>query len=243
MAVKITRLRLFLIVLVTIFVTGCERLTISNANGHLGAEHVETQTPFNAFLDLRGNNAASGDTQQTALDPRSLITREAVEAGDVPLYFVEVPGRGFEMFRQVSAHKEHSYWRALNGTQGFTLTEHGLVVRTIGLGFDLENADQAPTVAVLKSRQPQRGYVKTYRKINGLGRIEAQEFICDFSRSGVETLILAQRSYTTRIFTESCKSEMEMFDNRYWLQGNVLRASEQWISTEIGIIRLERLTD
>lgn len=98
----------------------------------------------------------------------------------------------------------------------------GVLVSTRGLGFDLMSGDVAEVIAGL--RHGGRA-VRVHRYLDGEDQIVIKSYICDYSGNA-------------RI-TETCYGKDHSFKNSYQMSAGKVVASRQWVSPDLGYIRLE----
>jgi hypothetical protein len=117
----------------------------------------------------------------------------------------------------------------------------GVVVATRGFGPDLMSS-VAPDVGQIKSAG---GFFhRVYYYLDGADQTYRLDFDCNFSASGSETIDLLGKAYAARRMTESCANADSHFENVYWFdKGGNLRQSDQFISTQLATMRLQRLVD
>jgi hypothetical protein len=138
-------------------------------------------------------------------------------------------------------------WR---GNDGSTIrTDAGVVLGTIGSGYDLYSSETEAVTAAIASRST-TPYRRTYRHLNALNQLDKTPFFCTLSSPVSETITVYERRHATIRIDETCSSEVIdargatfTIENRYWHDpgtGTIWR-SEQWISPKIGNILLERV--
>lgn len=132
----------------------------------------------------------------------------------------------------------------LNGNQrtwlsadraSFTFTAGTILVRTSGLGNDLQNADFSQLLAMMASGQrgtAQREHVYLTRDFQQ----ERWVFACNVTPSGRADIRISGRVFSTLKFEESCMYKEEVFTNTYWLDGRsgLIVQSIQWIHPDTG---------
>jgi len=117
----------------------------------------------------------------------------------------------------------------------FTFTGGTILVRTSGLGNDLQNADFSQLLTVMASGQSgaaQREHVYLTRDFQQ----KRQVFACAVTPMGRADIRIAGREYSTLKFEEACKDDNEVFTNTYWLDGGtgLIVQSIQWIHPNTG---------
>ena len=117
----------------------------------------------------------------------------------------------------------------------FTFTGGTMLVRTSGLGRDLQNAELTQVLTAMASGQrstAQREHVYLTRDFQQ----ERQVFSCDVTPMGRNEIQIAGRNFSTLRFEETCRRGSEQFTNAYWLDGGtgLIVQSIQWIHPDTG---------
>lgn len=117
----------------------------------------------------------------------------------------------------------------------FTFIDGTLLVRSSGLGRDLQNAELTQILAAMASGQrstAQREHVYLTRDFQQ----ERQVFSCDVTPKGRDEIRIAGRNFSTLRFEETCRRGSEQFTNAYWLRGGtgLVVQSIQWIHPDTG---------
>ena len=117
----------------------------------------------------------------------------------------------------------------------FTFIGGTVLVRTSGLGNDLQNAEFAQLLTVMASGlsgSTQRTHVYLTRDFQQ----ERKIFACDVTPMERAEIRISDQSFSTMRFEEACRNEAEQFTNVYWLDVRTGLAvqSIQWIHTNTG---------
>lgn len=105
--------------------------------------------------------------------------------------------------------------------------QDGLVVATRGLGFDLMTADVSEVSQALRGRQPSA--VRIHRYLDGENQLVARSFMCRYTNP------IGQGTQ------ERCTSRFGIIKNTYIVDNTgSFSGSRQWISPQIGDMRIER---
>ncbi|GHE01577.1 hypothetical protein U879_16755 [Defluviimonas sp. 20V17] len=166
------------------------------------------------------------------------LTRAQITSLKRPLYLAVLPKRGARAYLlHIGANGDVATWSSTDGIM-ISLRD-GVVVRTLGLGQDLMSA-RLPSAAVLRKGA---GTVSaTYYYLTGDDQSYGVPVTCQLSRLGRQTVQIAGLSYATMHVREACAGEGGQFTNDYWIEPNgQIRKSRQWISKEVGYLKLEDL--
>lgn len=132
----------------------------------------------------------------------------------------------------------HETWRSADGV-GLTF-DRGVLFATRGLGADLLAAETAPVL----SAWPAGTYQRTVRHLDGENRVIATRLSCTLSDMGRSEIAVAGTQRAVRHGVEACSGGgIAEIRNDYWREGDVMRQSRQWISTALGHVTLQRVTD
>jgi len=117
----------------------------------------------------------------------------------------------------------------------FTFTGGTMLVRTSGLGRDLQNAEFTQVLTAMASGQrgtAQREHVYLTRDFQQ----ERQIFSCEVTPMGRAEIQIVGRNFSTLRFEETCKRGSDQFTNAYWLDGGtgLIVQSIQWIHPDTG---------
>ncbi|MCK0097153.1 YjbF family lipoprotein [Yoonia sp. F2084L] len=105
--------------------------------------------------------------------------------------------------------------------------QDGLVVATRGLGFDLMTADVSEVSRALRGGQSSA--VRIHRYLDGENQLVTRSFVCRYTNP------VGQGTQ------EQCTSRLGIIENSYIVDKNGLfSSSRQWISPQIGDMRIER---
>jgi hypothetical protein len=117
----------------------------------------------------------------------------------------------------------------------FTFMGGTALVRTSGLGVDLQNAEFAQLFAIMASGLAgslQRTHVYLTRDFQQDRRV----FSCAVTPMGRAEIQIADQNFSTMRFEEDCKNGTEQFTNAYWRDGGtgLIVQSIQWIHENTG---------
>lgn len=139
-------------------------------------------------------------------------------------------------------------WQSADGHSTASF-DGGVLRNSTGLSHDLYGA-QTGAVRKAISSGASTSYNRTYRHLNGEGRLEVLRFNCKISSAGRQTIIVFDRRHDTQLFEERCNAEsadasgvVQTLENRYWrdVSGATLWKSKQWMSRQMGYMTVERV--
>lgn len=116
----------------------------------------------------------------------------------------------------------------------------GVIVGTRGLGADLMTADVDQTVAALTGAAEISHRI--HRRLDGQFKLQPSVFICDITQNGRDTIQSLGRNLRLRKVTETCTGVEYRFTNVYFIGADGrIWVSQQWVSPEIGHLRIDRI--
>lgn len=125
-----------------------------------------------------------------------------------------------------------------------SFTKAGVLLATRGYGRDVMTVRADELQRVLSGRQTGAAKaLRVQRLLDGENQIVTLSMLCRISQAGSQSITLLTGRFATRRVDEACllPDGTEVI-NRYWLDGSgVIRQSEQWVSPEVGRIRVQRL--
>lgn len=118
----------------------------------------------------------------------------------------------------------------------FTFIGGTMLVRTSGLGNDLQNAEFGQLLTAMASGQggtTQRVHVHLTRDFQQ----ERKVFVCEVAPMEPVEIRIADKSFSTLRFEEACESTAENFTNVYWIdtESGLVVQSIQWVHTNTGM--------
>ncbi|MBN8629222.1 MAG: YjbF family lipoprotein [Rhodobacterales bacterium] len=127
------------------------------------------------------------------------------------------------------------------GPSGSTFSQrNGVLIQTRGLGSDLMSA-QAPSVGQLL--RTGGSYQRIYYFLGDDDQGTRRTYDCTTSITGKETIEIVGRTHSATHVTELCERPLGKLTNDYWIEGDSIRKSRQWVSGGIGYIEFERVID
>lgn len=169
--------------------------------------------------------------------PDDLLTRDVIDQVTVPYAMVGIERRGaYASMTLAGQNGGYNSWVTSDGA-GVVL-QGELLAGTKGLGADLGTADLGDLAGLIRSKGGGNTRVHTY--LNGEGRSFQITYSCTVAQSGSENVTIIGKTYATRVVSETCVSNQETFENRYWIgdSDGVMWQSRQWVSAGVGHVLL-----
>lgn len=114
-----------------------------------------------------------------------------------------------------------------------------IVSATRGFGDDLISSDLRGVRAALAARGG--SYERSYQFMNQLNELRTQTYRCVMTSSGQKNLTIYEITEPATHLTEVCENEEGGFQNDYWVRGNRMLQSQQWVSPTIGHLFMQRV--
>lgn len=180
----------------------------------------------------------SGDASTAkAATPAEL--RAQLEAAGKPVLLVSSKTLGQTGFLGISDRKgDVLTWRTPDGA---TFSQRsGVLIQTRGLGADLMSA-QAPSVGqLLRSGE---SYQRIYYFLGDDDQGTRRTYDCTTAIVGKESIEVLGRKHTATHVSETCTRPKGKVTNDYWIEGQSIRQSRQWVSGMIGYVEFQRVID
>lgn len=214
---------------VFIAISGCGKSAKKNA-------HV-TPSVFGAAI-----STVAGMLKPSAkpVDPRTQITRQAIDASAVPVLFASIKSRNaFATLSSAGKNRDVETWVSADGIS--LSFKRGIVVATRGLGHDLMAADTSDVFKVINAGRGDAIRIHDY--LNGEDQIYQRSFYCTVRTRGREVLHIFEVDTSTRHVIESCNNPEMTLENHYWIanSGKVIQ-SKQWVGPEIQYVFTQQLS-
>lgn len=118
----------------------------------------------------------------------------------------------------------------------FTFTSGTILVRTSGLGNDLQNAEVDQLQTAIASGQggiTQRVHVHLTRDFQQQRKV----FVCDVTPVEAVEIQIGGKRFSTQRFEEACENTAENFTNVYWVDAEtgLIVQSAQWVHPNTGM--------
>lgn len=168
---------------------------------------------------------------------RQFVAR--VEAG-APVKIVALEDRGAALTSivQMTDSAQGGQWRTPDNV-GFALQD-GFLIGTAALGDDLMTADIAETRALVLAGRDGLA-VRVHRYLDGQNTTLIRSFVCDVTIGGPVPLVLDNRSFDTRLVTETCRNPDLSFENYYWIGAGRILQSKQWVGPRVGYVSMREV--
>ena len=207
--------------LIAVFLCSCGFGNLEQASGL-----KEVQTAFQA----RSKEATP------PVDPRAVLTREAIDNAGIPLILVDIPLRqqsGTMTRLQASTNGEH--WIGADGSS--LRFVNGSLVESRGMGHDLIKATPA-----MLSGESKVIHTRRWQYLDGFNQEIVVSLECNVESFGKQIIDNIGKQYNSRLFTETCVSKNHSFVNKYWItQDGVVSKSVQWHGPDVGFMTISRL--
>ncbi len=167
-------------------------------------------------------------------------TRAQLERLGNPAISVAVPKNGyFNFFGPYGQNGPVATW-ASSTLETVSLSD-GILIATRGFGPDLMAA-RAPDIGQVRRAT---GYFhRGYSYLDGADQRQFIEYDCTFAPAGSESINVFAKTYVARKVVETCEGLDTSFENTYWFDNSgTLRQSDQRLSPQLPIMRLQRLVD
>lgn len=182
---------------------------------------------------------ASGGVASPAKAATPAELRSELEKAGKPVLLAASQTLGQTGFLTVlDAKKDVLTWRTPDGA---TFSQrNGVLIQTRGLGADLMSAE-APSVAQLLNSGT--AYSRIYYFLGDDDQGTRRTYECRTTLVGRETIDVLGKSHSTTHVTEICERPLGKLTNEYWIEGQSVRQSRQWVSAMIGYIDFQRVID
>ncbi|MFN3580706.1 MAG: YjbF family lipoprotein [Pseudomonas sp.] len=163
------------------------------------------------------------------------VSSEFVAAESDPVVGVVLEARNSQALLTPSGQNGNLMtWLSADRTS-FTFIGGTMLVRTVGLGNDLQNAEFTQLFTVMASGlrgSTQRVHVHLTRDFQQQRKV----FACDVTPMERAEIRISDQSFSTVRFEEACKNEADQFTNVYWLDAKtgLVVQSIQWIHENTG---------
>jgi group 4 capsule polysaccharide lipoprotein GfcB/YjbF len=117
----------------------------------------------------------------------------------------------------------------------------GVLIATRGMGGDLLSSD----VAIREAQAGPAGSGARRQQVRALdNKALTLSLACEVTDMGPETIEIVGARHATRRIVENCEGAGGSIVNEYWIDSrrNLVWQSRQWVSPEVGYLRLRRLT-
>ena len=157
------------------------------------------------------------------------ITRERLESYGVPIMRATVPGLGIDtLLSPRDSTGDVTTWQS---AEGFTFSfRDGVLIETRGLGPDLMSASGPTGRQIVARSNTGRSYFYTWENDAN----QRRDYRCTVAGGTAESIEIYGRSHGTQLLTETCQNDTSRLGNKFWIEGQTIRKSQQWISPKAG---------
>ena len=178
--------------------------------------------------------------KKPAFDPRSVLTRAAIDASPTPVLLTGLESRNiYATLSLGGTNRANTTWITAD-SKALTLNRD-ILVATRGLGNDLMSADINDMIGPIRTGSGTG--VRVYDYLDGENQTVRRSFYCTTQSQGGVQLAIFGLGVSTRHVTESCQNPEISFENDYWIgsSGRIWQ-SRQWASPDIGHVFTQHLT-
>ncbi|MCX7287031.1 MAG: YjbF family lipoprotein [Rhodobacterales bacterium] len=223
------------------FATGFLALSLVTACGSYGG--VDTPPVFRVAGEVAKEAVGAVKSRRGgggAATPAAPPSREELEKAGNPVLRVVIPARGSDAFLTISDDKgDVVTWTTKDGTT-FSL-RNGVLTQTRGLGPDLMSSE-VPSVATLLRNGAT--YQRLYFFLGPDDRMGRRTYDCTVTVVGKDTIEIFARNHAITRVTEDCtRPQGSKITNDYWIEGQTVRQSSQWVSGPVGVAIFQRVVD
>jgi len=181
----------------------------------------------------------SGDQASAAKPATPAELRAQLEAAGKPVLLATSQTLGQTSFLGIADAKgDVITWKTPDGA---TFSQrNGVLIQTRGLGSDLMSA-QAPSVGQLL--QTGSTYQRVYYFLGDDDQGTRRTYDCTTAIVGKETIQVLGRNHSAMHVTETCERTLGKLTNDFWIEGQTIRQSRQWVSGRIGSVDFQRVID
>lgn len=174
------------------------------------------------------------------IDARNLISREQIDAANIPVLFVELASGQNGTLTPYPGQGVGQTWL---GADGATITlERGVLKASRGMGDDLMGSSSSmPPWSKINKKM--KTYIRELNYITGNNKISNRVFSCDIEKtSSGDRIEIWNISFKVDKFEESCSDSSFTFKNTYHVDTRgIVRGSSQYHSGTLGFVIIERL--
>ena len=174
------------------------------------------------------------------IDARNLISREQIDAANIPVIFVELASGQNGTLTPYPGQGVGQTWL---GADGATITlEKGILKASRGMGDDLMGSSSSmPHWSQIKKKS--EIYSRELSHITGNNKISKRVFSCEFKKTNSGEIIeVWDVNFKVDKFEENCFDGSFTFTNIYYIDTlEIVRSSIQYHSDTLGSITIERI--
>jgi hypothetical protein len=168
------------------------------------------------------------------------LTRQDLEKSGTPILRVAIPSRKSDTLLTIADNKgDVVTWATKDGTT-FSL-RNGVVIQTRGLGPDLMSSEVPSVSALLRDGGT---HERLYFFLGPDDRMGRRTYDCTVSVVGKETIEIFDKKHDVTRVTETCtRPQGSKITNDFWIEGQTVRQSQQWVSGPVGVVVFQRVID
>lgn len=210
--------------------------------GMLSACSSATESPAELPKALAKTVIGAVQSRQAPPPQPVVVTPQDFARITTPILQVNPANTGGSDFLQRAASRRDSrsgrvdVWQSSDQAQIFL--RNGVVVGTRGIGRDIIAADAGYAVNALRAGVPASG-VRSFIISDGDVTTSQVAFQCELRALGADRVVIANQSFVTSHFRETCISDSPEFAdlrNDYWVEAGtgLVRRSNQWMGPVAG---------
>ena len=176
----------------------------------------------------------------TFIDARDLLSREQIDAYNIPIIFVELASGQNGTLTPYPGQGIGQTWL---GADGATITlEHGVIKASRGMGDDIMGSSIFIPRWVKVNDNPSI-YTRKVSYLTGNNKISARSFDCKMEKINQKEIIkIWDLKFQVVRFEENCLHKKLNIKNTYYVDfESIVRRSTQYHSDTLGYITIERL--
>ena len=222
------------------FASGLLALSLVSACGSFGG--VQTAPIFTVAGQVAKDTVASAKSKKKKGGKKgnAEVTRQDIEKSGVPILRVAIPARGSDTLLTKADDKgDVVTWTTKENTT-FSL-RNGVLIQTRGLGPDLMSSEVPSVSTLLRDGET---YQRLYFFLGDDDRMGRRTYDCSVSVVGRETIEIFAKSHDVTHVTETCtRPQGSKITNDFWIEGQTVRQSSQWVSGPVGVAVFQRVVD
>lgn len=205
------------------------------------ARETKASVPLGKALVTGLTGLLSRKAAPAAASPALIAAaRAGLEQAGNPIILAALPKRGY--LGPIAPYGQNGGVVTWSGSSMESVAlKDGILVATRGFGPDLMAA-RVPDISQVRRAS---GYFhRGYSYLDGADQGHFYEYDCTFAPAGTETIDVFGKTYVARKVVESCENPDSAFENTYWFDASgTLRQSDQRVSPELEMMRLQRIVD
>lgn len=173
-----------------------------------------------------------------AAKPAAGPDRAALTAGGGPVIVVQVPSRKAQA--SLGMVRQNGITRTYLAADGISLMiQNGILAGTRGFGDDLMSSDHADVLANLA--QGSGSHTRVLRHLDHQDQLAKTTLSCTVTSQGAQPVEILGVTHKTDFVVEACTGGTKPLNNIYWIQGDTIWRSGQWVSDNVGPIIIDQV--